>query len=211
MRLMLYIVALSVCTNAAYAEELIGNAYSNKTSQYLYQERHILGEQQMRSFYTDADGEQIGERLVTYEQDRVKSYRFEQPSLSLMEQVVRNDNKISITARAGEKARQAELNPDKIADVVIDAGFSNFIVRNWDALNQGKRVKLDFVSTARLDVVKLQLKKVNSPDALAASTGITMFEMNIANSGAAPAVKTRKSRLLHRYQTIGRLPRRVQT
>lgn len=171
-----------ICANA---DELIGSVYDNETTEFLYQERHVFDQNKMQSFYTNAQGEIIGEREVEFSDDRVTAYRLMQAELKRLESVERKPEEITILAKNKDQVKEANVSHKHIDEVVIDAGFSNFILRHWAALTTGEKVALDFVSIAQLGVVKLQLKKVDveksSLTKYGSTDGVVMFNMNIAN------------------------------
>jgi len=162
MRLLLFFLSLTIFPTITLSTELVGRAYDNKTKALLYQETHLFDKNSIRSRYTDADDQLIGKRMVEMAQDRVVRYQLEQTTLGVAETVERLPDMINITATSNGETASTQLNKVDTKGVVIDAGFSNFIVRNWDKLSSGEKLSLDFVSTARRDAIKLQLKRIDS-------------------------------------------------
>jgi len=185
MRLLLFFLSLTIFPTITLSTELVGRAYDNKTKALLYQETHLFDKNSIRSRYTDADDQLIGKRMVEMAQDRVVRYQLEQTTLGVAETVERLPDMINITATSNGETASTQLNKVDTKGVVIDAGFSNFIVRNWDKLSSGEKLSLDFVSTARRDAIKLQLKRIDSEKSslprYGSTDGIIMFNMNIAN------------------------------
>lgn len=158
---------------------MVGNAYDIKTKQLLYTERHSTGmegqQQVMRSTYLDPQGEVIANRTVTYSDDKVSHYQLQQSSINYTESIHRNDGsiEISVTENIEKGAKTNSIN--NAEEVVIDAGFSDFIVQNWDELLQGEPIKFKFASTSRMDIVNLQVRFDEQLD------DTVMFSMTAAN------------------------------
>lgn len=182
MRALIFFTGLftvSITALASAGLDLVGAVYDAKTNQLIYQERHnfsrVDGEEVMRSTFTAPNGDMIGLRTVEYQGDRVRAYRMEQPGLNYKESILRNTEQIKIAGESQGKRESIEVRPGNIQDVVIDAGFSNFIVRNWSQLMEGQTLKFDFASTAQMDLVRLQVRHRETVDE------VEMFNMTIAN------------------------------
>jgi len=121
-------------------------------------------------------GNVIGERVVNFNGDRVQSYRLEQAKIDYSESVVREAEQIVITKTSKGEIETKTIKPKQGFDYVIDAGFTNYVQRNWDLLVSGKPQKTYFVSPNRMEALYLELKHKNTDQA-----GVAHFEMNIAN------------------------------
>ena len=177
------------CLASASNNALIGEAYDTKTNQMVYQERHHYaqenGENVMYSMFVDPNGDTIGERKVAFTEDRVQSYHLDQNLINYQESVIRNNDSITLIGKKGNKVKQKEVANSP--EVIIDAGFSNFIVRNWEELQKGKTLRFDFASIGQMDTVRLQVKQVDLARTSASDHGVNedevmMFHMTAANA-----------------------------
>ena len=143
-----------------------GSAYDKKTGELIYIEEHHMsnlhGENEyveiMQSLYKNAADEEIGRRKIVFKDGIVTEYVLRQKPIKLSESVVRTKNSIEISVNDSEKITQKVIPIKANDEVVIDAGFSTFIVRNWDALINGETLKFKFVAISRLSVVDLQVR-----------------------------------------------------
>lgn len=182
---MKYLVALAILAlvpNPALAntpDELIGQAFDVKTMQPLYKEQHrfdeLDGERFMKSTFTAPNGDTIATRIVKYDGDRVSAYKLQHKNINASEMVVREQNKIAISEQVDGQTKSAEIKTSESKPIIIDAGFSDYIVRNWLELKRGEKLKFDFISTAQLDSVRLRVEHVEERN------GIDKFEMTLAN------------------------------
>jgi len=182
------ILASGIITGACHAlqtnpedADLVGVAVDTKTKQPVYIERHSFveldGERQLQTVYVTPDNKALAKRVVVFEPDtdRVQRYRLVQSEIGYQESI----ENLTITELIGEKQKQKTINISKKGEVIIDAGFSSFILQNWDDLNAGKTLGVNFASPARMGLIKLQIKRVEQKEQ---EDGITKFEMNAANA-----------------------------
>jgi hypothetical protein len=180
------IVAACLCSTVVNATpDLVGKVYDVKSQTLLYQEDHQFTDTSMQSTYTNPTGQVIGVRQVTFNQGRVTSYELRQDLASSSENVTRDDKSIRMQVNNGDQQQQTDIDISKLDEVVIDAGFSNFIMRNWDALLDDKKIVAHFASTAQLDLIKVQLTRVDPKKTSLAKvgdpSGIVMFQMQLSN------------------------------
>lgn len=181
--LLLFVFTNFCITNVqAIQHDLNGKVYDIKTKELIYTEEHRVikedGLDVMHSLYIDTNNKQIGTRKVVFENDRVNQYELQQAHIDYRETVGRNDNKINIAESDQGKQKEKSVTTKGINHVVIDAGFSNFIVRNWDQLLDGKTLKFNFASPSQMNVVKLQVKQAKTASG---DTDNIMFNMTAAN------------------------------
>ena len=168
---------------SAAGVDAIGDAYDIKSGELLYTEFHSTGTDAdgaiMRTEYKDPAGALLGQRKVTYADGRVQSYRLQQPRVERTESMARQAQSIAAEIESYGKSKQKALRSENLDEVVIDAGFSNFIQRNWSTLLNGESAQLNFASIAQMDIVRLEIgksKKQPQNDA-----GMIMFDMTPAN------------------------------
>ncbi len=166
-------------------ERLVGKVYDANTGEPLYIEEHSKIEtpdqQQLATRYFDLNDKVIGERVVNYAEGKVVEYRLEQPHLGLQERIERTSEGLDIEVVRPEQRRAKQVRYKNPENIVIDAGFDDFIVSQWDTLMAGEVLRFPFASTGQLDVVYLQLKRVDANSDLLDKAGKARFEMNIAN------------------------------
>ncbi|MEM7358038.1 MAG: hypothetical protein AAF431_02955 [Pseudomonadota bacterium] len=166
----------------ASQHDLIGTAVNLKTNVPLYTEHHSFaeenGETVMTTRYTTPDNRLLAERKVAYEGDRVNRYELIQEFIDHQESVAREQQSLTIRENRQGVAKQKTIDVDDEKEVIIDAGFNNFIERNWDQLLDGKTLKAHFASPARMSVVKLQISRAPKKEQ---QDNTVVFEMTAAN------------------------------
>ena len=167
------------------AERLVGKVYDASTGARVYTEEHSIvrsqDESTLRTRYIDTDSKVIGQRVVNFENGLVVQYELEQPQLGIKERIERTADGLRIEVVNEDDRRNKQVSYKNPESIVIDAGFDDFIVRRWDDLISGKSVKFPFASTGQLDVVYLQLKRVDADSRVLSQAGKARFEMNVAN------------------------------
>jgi len=193
MKILLILFGCFFCTasfasnDAINQQLLIGSAYDTKSDELVYQEQHnflvVDGQKVLSTKFTDAMGQTIAERIVKYQDQQVKSYQLEQRNIDYQESISQSDNVIRFQGQQDGKLDQQDISFDK--EVIIDAGFSDFIVQNWDTLYDGETVKFHFASIGLMDTVKLQVRKTDIKKTSAkkrfGNGEVTMFKMTLAN------------------------------
>jgi len=180
-RLLLPILLFLSLPAVANVQTLVGTAVDTKSGETVYTETHRFiernGQRVMQSTYTTPERQTLAQREVVYQGDKVTRYQLNQPDALLAELIERDLDSLKIKVD-GKKSRAKTVNARRSDEVVIDAGFSNFIVRNWDQLASGEPQKFYFASTAQLDLVRLQVKKTKrQPE----DAEFVLFEMTAAN------------------------------
>ncbi|GHA18456.1 hypothetical protein GCM10008090_30060 [Arenicella chitinivorans] len=166
----------------AKAEALVGKAYDANSGELLYEEQHTITQQRIRTQYLAPDGKLIATREVTFDQDRVQSYRLTYHQHDRTEQIQRLVDGIAISLKKNQQDNSTVLRTKSNQEVTIDAGFSQFITRNWDRVTTGEKLTTEFVSTERMDLVKIAIRQRDTK--LPGDLGVhdlTSFEMTLAN------------------------------
>ncbi len=163
-----------------------GYAYDLDSGRLMYTERHQReirpdGTQRLVTAYSDAAEREFARRDIVGDTDRrVIEFDMRDVRIGYREQARRNDRSIELTRTEPEDGTEREtLSNAAVRDVVIDAGFSDYVSRNWDTLLSGETMRFEFANIDRLSLIKLQLKHVGSRQ----ENGyrIEQFEMNAAN------------------------------
>lgn len=164
------------------AKILIGKAYDPKSGELLYEEQHSINNAMIRTQYLAPQGQVIATRVVALEQDQVRSYSLTHHLLERSEHVERQSNGIAIELRQAQSSKSTLLKTKSDQQVTIDAGFSQFILKNWDRILTGEKLTTEFVSTARLDLIKISIRQHDTElPAELVNHDLTTFEMNLAN------------------------------
>lgn len=124
---------------------VLGKAYERNTGAYLYSEQHFCSEQRLLCTveYSNAAGEVFAQKLLDFRQSLVG------PSLVMSD--YRNQKEISIPAGQSE-------------NLVIDAGFDNFVRSSWNELDDGKQISFPFLPAGfdkPLDMRALRSEKID--------------------------------------------------
>jgi hypothetical protein len=149
----------------AVSVEYLGIATTLDGRVELYRERHRVER--------DRDGR--GTRVVVYECPDGRPYarkvvRYADwagaPDFDLLDardgwrervETVGDRRRVSVRERAGGRERSAELSvPDQL---VVDAGFDDFVRLHWDRLVAGERVDFAFLVPSRLEVMRFRVRR----------------------------------------------------
>ncbi len=105
---------------------ILGKAYGKNTGAFLYSEQHFCSEQHLLCTveYSDVSGEVFAKKRLDFRQSLVGP--------SLVMSAYRNQKEISIPASQND-------------ELVIDAGFDNFVRGSWEELNDGKQISFPFL------------------------------------------------------------------
>jgi len=191
MKTLCALFSILISSNALALEQdsfkpvLSGKAYDTKTNELIYKEEHrykkVQGSVVMNSVFTDINDNTIAERVLEYQGDKVKSYKLEQNKIGYKESIIRDSRSVKFEEHDGEKVDIEEVSIK--SDIVIDAGFSDYIVRNWDALNNGEALKFDFASVSQMGMLKLRVKRAEKENTSAKNIldDVVMFKMTLAS------------------------------
>ncbi|MCD8522185.1 MAG: hypothetical protein LRY66_15315 [Saccharospirillaceae bacterium] len=144
-----------------------GEAYAlDEPTTLIYREEHRLqlrdGKPYQRDVnYFDAEGKMIAQKENRYFNNAAApDFRLQDLRNNYREQALYNDDG-SLTLGLQESDGQAwqekriKSLPD---DLIIDAGFDEFVRRHWQTLLAGKQVTFSFASAARQDLVNFRLQ-----------------------------------------------------
>ena len=176
------VLVVAVFSQQLNAAELIGKAVDLDSGVPLYTERHVFavstGEGTLRSSYLTPGDEKFASRVVQYANNDVVEYRLEQSNIDYSERIERRGDELTIVVdKADTSPKTEQLFLRAGVEPVIDAGFNDYLVRNWDSLLKGERLRFQFASTAQLGLVKLQVNL----DKRLSDNQIAVFSMTAAN------------------------------
>lgn len=160
------IATLTILATPLQAEPwIVGNAVSAANGQLLYKELHYQSDTatllSARVEYVSPSGELLVEKTL----DGSRS-----PVIPAVEQNdLRTGTRFSISdsgdavdtlyQRGGEAVQSKRLDKDE--QLVIDAGFDPYVRTHWEALRRGDAVRAEFFVPARLDTVKISIRRTD--------------------------------------------------
>ncbi len=212
----------ALTVNVAWAEtqsvDYIGEAYDlERADKLLYREQHSLSQRRnndgsvtpisRRVEYFSADGELIAEKtnqyrgLATQPDFILKDLRH-----NYAEQAEQLADGWRLTLRE-DGASESRMINDADYELVIDAGFDDFIRKHWDALLKGQTVPFSFASVARQTSVNFEVEASN-PERLQQPLKITMTLRSSLLSWLLDPIQLdyqRSTRRLLRYRGLSNL------
>lgn len=147
-----------------------GTAYSlDNPQQLLYCEKHRLqrrnGEPYRRTVsYFDASGKLIAKKENQYfSNPAAPDFRLQDLRRHYHEQArYKDDGSLLLILQEDSAAEEQKTRlTDLPENLVIDAGFDEFVRRHWQSLLSGKEVSFSFASAARQDLVNFRLEKTS--------------------------------------------------
>ena len=149
----------------------------------LYTEDHLLRhqDQQLRQrlvVYRCADGTAFARKRVDYAASALApAFHFEDVRLGYREGLRRigDEAQLWVQSPAGDDERNATLEAG--AGLVADAGFDEFIRRQWQPLLAGETVPLEFAVPSRLDSYGFTVRRRGSGEA--AGEGAEIFRLRL--------------------------------
>jgi hypothetical protein len=142
-------------------------ARARHTTDVLYGERHVLWYREGRIaeravLYTCRDGSAFARKVVTYTTPLVPDFLFEDASNGMREGIQAGTppgaRRVFYRERSGDPEKSAPL--PRVAGLVADAGFDEFVRSQWDTLVSGKALELRFLLPSRLDTYSFQVQRL---------------------------------------------------
>jgi hypothetical protein len=190
-----------------------GTAKQIDTRQLLYRELHYLSdpgttrEVHLVHYQCPNSDAVFARKELFYGANRVAPrFTLTDPRIGFVEGV-RNlgDGRTQVFHKHGPQRNEKTASLPRGKTLVIDAGFDEFVRRNWDALERGQAVKFSFLVPSRLQAIDFKLTKHHEEtlDGVAAS----VFRLNLSGllGWLLPYIEVsyRKSdRLLVRYKGL---------
>lgn len=145
---------LLFCSRLVVAEQLppptvVGSAYNKDTGTFVYSEHHFCGEDQMLCTvqYRDSLGVIFAEKHLDYRQNPLS------PSLLMTDY------------RSGVESR---VTASEQENLVVDAGFDNFVRSIWDTLDAGDNAKFPFLVVGFDKPINMKALRSSAGDCTAA-------------------------------------------
>jgi hypothetical protein len=189
--LIITIVAMTLLVtggaNAQSSEKFKGTAYDKKSGKFIYVESHrrvikngnlIEGSVE----YLNKSGKSFVSKKIEYEFSSIApNYRLEDKRTGYIEGVkILPGNRVSLynQSSSGKKMQKAikAFNPKML---VVDAGFDEFIRKNWNRLQNNERILIQFAVPSMLRVVEFRVYKVSSSKIKGKAASV--FSMDLGN------------------------------
>lgn len=196
---------LSCVARASTEERFVsysGRASAADTGAFLYGEVHLLhfrGEQLVERAvsYTCQDGSVFARKQVDYVNPLAPDFALEDVSNGMREGVRSGQGARSVFFRRSnhdvEKSALLELQPD----LVIDAGFDDFIRSRWQMLTSGHPQTFTFVVPSRVTTLTFAVRYLRS--AVSEAVPSELFELKVAGviGWVAPSIQVYYSSAEH--------------
>jgi hypothetical protein len=159
-----------------------GLAVVRHASKPLYGERHVLHYRDGRLIqrvvlYTCLDGSPFARKIVNYGDALAPDFDFEDSSNGMREGVRGGSvRRVYFRANPGEAERSAPL--PQVADLVVDAGFDEFIRARWSTLMTDHSAALNFLVPSRLETIGFKLEHLHSTQV--DGTAAEVFRMKLS-------------------------------
>jgi hypothetical protein len=141
-----------------------GNAFELSSGKMLYKETHYIltREGQVRErvvLYRCPNNAAFGRKLLRLPSNPLlPDFSFNDARTGHQEGMQEKAGKREISFRLASKKSLKSESIKETAAMVADAGFDEFIRKNWAALKSGKSVPLDFVVPSQLDYLGFKVK-----------------------------------------------------
>jgi len=142
-------------------------ARARHSTEVLYGEQHVLRYQQGRIaervvLYTCRDGSAFARKSVSYTNALVPDFLFEDTSNGMREGIrdgaTPGSRVVFYRERSGDPERSGPL--PSVPGLVADAGFDEFVLRNWDMLTSGQTLDMKFLLPSRLEDYGFQVQRL---------------------------------------------------
>ena len=167
-RLTLTLCLLLSLSAASAAADLTFTGYARHpdTGALLYVETHAVknagsaGEQRVVLYRTSPDAIPFARKHLVYGAARSRpGLEFEDKRSGFAESFIARDSRVS--ARRGDGA-DTRSKPVTDRNLVVDAGFDEFVRENWQALQRGDALIAPFLVPSRLTTYDFKVRKISS-------------------------------------------------
>lgn len=145
--------------------QYVGIAYDRVDGTVLYREEHFVeraadGSGTRLVVYRCPEGSIYGRKSVRYrDANGAPDFEFEDARVPFTEAVTRTDDGRRAIAVDDRRRGAREGKVDSGDDLVVDAGFDDYVKRNWERLAAGEAVPMRFVIPAEVDAMAFTLTK----------------------------------------------------
>ena len=213
----LFLVALVVVPSTALARDLVKTGYARdlQTGQLLYVESHYVreegavGENRLVLYRCELNGKPFARKEVTYNSIRqAPEFVLVDARSGYSEGVRRATDGLRVFVQPDAVTPRKESAIKFGPQLVIDAGFDEFVRKRWAELESGKAVAFPFLVPSRLDTYSFKLKKLR--DTVIDSQPVSVYRLNLSGvlGWFTPHIDVsyRKSdRVLLRYEGVSNI------
>lgn len=131
---------------------VIGSAYDPKSGALFYTEEHVKpSPTEHQVVYKEVSGEVFAVKELRYHV-QASAPSFKQTNerngeITQVERISAGQMKITYISKTGARAKVDTIDVDK--RLIIDAGFDPFVRENWQTLDQGDDIEVDFLVATR--------------------------------------------------------------
>lgn len=162
-RLQLAVAAVVLFAGAAHARELVavGTAYGGDGDRMVYREYHYRDSRDRRAevIYRNDSDREIAAKVLDFSRAAAPSFRQRDLRSGEILAAQWRGDELRLLRRDGADQPLKTRQLDPAADVVIDAGFDNFIRHHFPQLLDGKTLQFEFALPARLTMVSMQVRR----------------------------------------------------
>lgn len=161
--------AITLAGEAPTLHTYEGSAYLPDNGTLLYTEEYEVRMREgeplsARTAYRDSSGKAIAERSLDFSTHPwAPDYRFEDFRSGRAEGAELRDGELRIYSRP---SREEPMRMDTLQvpqPVVVDGGFTRFVVDHWDSLAAGDSIAFHFVAVSRLDWFEFEIFAEGTP------------------------------------------------
>jgi len=146
--------------------DVVGKAYSQKNRQLVYTEEyyHITSDEHYIK-YKSPEGKLFARKVVNYQSSSFA------PEIEFVNDLINEEiviayklaDHIQVGYKNRKKSEYIIQNISLVKNLVVDAGFDNFIRENWKPMQEFQAQSIKFVIPSRLKVIELQVYKQDCP------------------------------------------------
>ena len=162
----LLLFVASVTSANDRSTQTTSEAFDLETGELLYREVHCVNADvsEREVFYQSPDGELLARKLVDYSSGK-STPSYEQQNFYSNETIrvgldQGNVGMLILDNDSGQPRSQVTIEPQPDLPVVIDAGFDEFVLANWDELVAGENLEFQFPFADREALVELRIGRL---------------------------------------------------
>lgn len=144
--------------------DIIGEAYEINGDKLLYTEFHYTNEKNLSHWvrYKDPDDKLLVNKYLGYQAADTEPNVSQRNYLcgEVIDVLHEKSNKINIAYQADDDARQKQKKIKRPKELVIDAGFNQYLQDNWDGLVAGDEIVFEYLAPSQLKTFPFVAKAV---------------------------------------------------
>lgn len=148
---------------------IIGDAYELKGDSLLYREFHYIDEAKQKHWVVyKAPNEDLLVKKALHYQQALTEPNVEQTNYLCGEALAvtqqGSNNRVDIQYQADQKAKRKEKTVKRPDELVIDAGFNQYLQQKWDSLVKGDEVVFEYLAPSQLKTFPFVAKAIDCED-----------------------------------------------